>query len=245
MVRVLRTEKTMFQSLIAQTLVAPLHFPILAILLCGGCGKTPPQCAALLHIGQQENTTNEPVEHVAFEYEHFRNIQAATLKFPTVLRAALKQPGIADLPLVKQQQAPQKWLEEHLRVVCPEKTEVVQIELPNEDAAQAAKIINAVVATYMENIVADRDAKLKRLDHIEKQYEEAAADFVKAQSQYVMQRHREISKPELRQPQLRALPEPLKWMKNHAEDLAEELEELKHELAKPPRVTVQQLAIAP
>ena len=145
----------------------------LLLLVSTGCGQNSTRATAWLHVGDPQEISGNPSKRNPVEYEQFRNTQVALIKCPVVLRGALDMPGIAELPLIKQQHDPQKWLEGRLRVTCPKDQELIQIDLPGEDGQQAAKIVNAVVQSYIDNIVnADHISKLRNRELVENAYKE-------------------------------------------------------------------------
>jgi hypothetical protein len=87
------------------------------------------------------------------EYEQFRKTQAALIKSPDVLRAALKNPAIANLKLLQDQDNPEEWLKGNLTVAFPLESEVLQIKLKADNKADAVKIVNAVRDSYLQNVV--------------------------------------------------------------------------------------------
>ncbi len=94
-------------------------------------------------------------------------------QMPAGASRALEMPGIAELPLLKSETKRQQWMEGNLRVVCPKNQELIQVNLRGFDAEQSAKIVNAVVQSYLENIVnADYVAKLHQRELVEQSYKE-------------------------------------------------------------------------
>jgi len=87
-------------------------------------------------------------------YEQYRRTQVQLLKSDLVLSGALREEGILDLPVLKGAKGtPKQWLQDNVFVVAPLGSEVVQVKLRGEDPAQAAKIVNAVVDSYVKNVV--------------------------------------------------------------------------------------------
>jgi hypothetical protein len=103
------------------------------------------------------------------EYEQYRKTQAALIKSPEVLRAALGDPAIANLKLVTNQQRPLDWLKENLSVKFPLESEVLQISLKADNQAEAVKIVNAVADSYLKNVVeVERQQILAQYDLIDR-----------------------------------------------------------------------------
>lgn len=120
------------------------------------------------------NATRNPTE-----YEQYRKTQSARIKSPLVLNAALNKPGIADLPMMRDQKEPLKFLEDELIVVSPMESEVLQIKMRGKDARQLVKIVNAVKEAYLIHIVnAEMQASYRKRDVLEDRYKESMAEIL-------------------------------------------------------------------
>lgn len=113
------------------------------------------------------------------EYEAYRKTQVALIKSPFVLTSALRRPGIADLATLREEREdPVGWLTRSVQVTAPMESEVVQVRLRGERAADIAKIVNAVTSAYLEDIVnKERAENLGRRDALEKKYKENMAEM--------------------------------------------------------------------
>ena len=113
------------------------------------------------------------------EYEAYRKTQVALIKSPFVMTSALRRTGIADLELIRaQDEDPVGWLTRSIQVTAPMESEVVQVRLRGKNAADVAKIVNAVTSSYLEDIVnKERSEGLGRRDALEKKYKENVADM--------------------------------------------------------------------
>lgn len=113
------------------------------------------------------------------EYEAYRKTQVALIKSPFVMTSALRRPGIADLALIREQdEDPVGWLTRSIQVTAPMESEVVQVRLRGKNAADIAKIVNAVTSCYLEDIVnKERTESLGRRDALEKKYKENVAEM--------------------------------------------------------------------
>ena len=87
------------------------------------------------------------------EYDQYRKTQAARIKSPTVLQAAFRKEGIADLPMLRAEREPLQFLQDELVVVSPLESEVLLIKMRGKDAKQLVKIVNAVQDAYIDNVV--------------------------------------------------------------------------------------------
>lgn len=111
-------------------------------------------------------------------YDQYRKTQMQLLKSPFVLNAALRRPGIADLPTIREQQSPSDWLAKNLIMSTPSESEVVTLKLRGPIAEDTAKILNAVTASYLDDIVnKDRAERLVKRDSLEKKYKENQSEL--------------------------------------------------------------------
>jgi len=111
-------------------------------------------------------------------YDQYRKTQIQLLKSPFVLNAALRRPGIADLPTIREQPAPADWLAKNLVMSAPTESEVVTLRLRGPIAEDTAKILNAVTACYLDDIVnKDRAERLGKRDTLEKKYKENQSEL--------------------------------------------------------------------
>jgi capsular polysaccharide biosynthesis protein len=130
----------------------------------------PNSATATLRVGYpQISQGNAP--HDANMYEQYRGTQVLLLKSDLVLSGALREEGVLDLPVLQAAKgAPKQWLQDNLLVIAPLGSEVVQVKLRGDDQAQSAKIVNAVVDSYLKNVVnAERTDQLNMQSTLETQ----------------------------------------------------------------------------
>jgi chromosome segregation ATPase len=99
------------------------------------------------------------------------------LKSVGVLQEALKQPGIADLPMLVGEREPVKFLEDRLTIVVPAEQELVAVKMTGlttaSDLQQAVKIVSAVRQAYMDTVVYGAHVEnLRRIAIVERQYKD-------------------------------------------------------------------------
>ena len=105
------------------------------------------------------------------DYETYKQTQAALIKSPYVVNAALRRPEIFNLRMVQAEENPVAWLAGEISVTNPQNSEVLRITMKGEIRDEIVKIVNAVNQAYMEEIVqADRDSLLERLDILKRTY---------------------------------------------------------------------------
>jgi len=113
----------------------------------------PKEATATLRVGVPQRLEGNATIDTNM-YEQYRRTQVQLLKSDLVLTAALRQEGILDLPLLKAAKGePKQWLQDHVIVTAPLGSELVQVKVQGEDPAQAAKIVNAVINSYINNVV--------------------------------------------------------------------------------------------
>lgn len=113
------------------------------------------------------------------EYESYKKTQLALLRSPFVLQGALRKPGIDELETLRDVGVdPIGWLSRSLQVTAPGESEVVQVRLRGKNPTDVAKIVNAVVSSFLDDIVnKDRTERLGRRDALEKKFKENMAEL--------------------------------------------------------------------
>lgn len=146
---------------------------ISGLLATAGCSSalSQPEVAAWLQF------RTEPGADRAIADEQKKSM-LKLLTSPFVLASALKQPGVAELETVRDQKDPVMWLSRSLEVVAQADSEVVKVRLRGQRPADLAKIVNAVTAVFLEDVVnMDRVAALGMRQAIEKKYKENQAEL--------------------------------------------------------------------
>jgi capsular exopolysaccharide synthesis family protein len=95
------------------------------------------------------------------DFDIFRNTQIDLIKNPRVIYAALRKPGIANLPMLPAENAV-GYLEQRLSAKYPNNAEVLSISLAGEDPEQLIKLVDAVTDAYLEEEVYKRRENLRR-----------------------------------------------------------------------------------
>jgi capsular exopolysaccharide synthesis family protein len=113
------------------------------------------------------------------EYESYKKTQLQLMKSPFVLQAALRKPGVENLETLREAGAdPVGWLSRGLLVTASPESEVVQVRLRGKKAEDAAKILNAVINSFLDDIVnKERTERLGRRDALEKKFKENMAEL--------------------------------------------------------------------
>lgn len=107
------------------------------------------------------------------ETELYRQTQMALITSPFVLNAALRDPQISDLAIIKQQQNPIAWLQNQLQVTSPGDSEIVKIELVSANQNESLLLIDTVVAQFLDEVHgAERKEMTERLQRLRNQQRE-------------------------------------------------------------------------
>ncbi|HEY2827122.1 MAG TPA: polysaccharide biosynthesis tyrosine autokinase [Pirellulales bacterium] len=110
------------------------------------------EVVAWLRVGDPQRLAEERFRD-APEYESYRKTQAARIRSPLVLQAALNKEGIESLPVLRAEPEPRRFLEDEIIVVAPPDSELLQIKMRGKDPQQLVKIVNAVKDSYVDNVV--------------------------------------------------------------------------------------------
>jgi hypothetical protein len=99
------------------------------------------------------------------ELEMFRNTQAALMREPFVMMAALRNPKLKNLPSIVREDMKRNtvpWLISQIHVNMPKnKSGMMTVTTTQPDPNDAVTIVNAVVQAYIENVV-NRDQGIRR-----------------------------------------------------------------------------------
>lgn len=106
-----------------------------------------------------------------YDYEILKKTQIALLKSKFLLRSALRNRGVAALPVFAGVADPEEWLQDHLDVSFPQNGELLAITL-NGSASQSdelCQIVNAVAEAYVKEVLgAEKSRHLSQRDLLEK-----------------------------------------------------------------------------
>ena len=110
--------------------------------------------------------------------DSFRRTQIELLQSPVVLRAALRRPGIADLATIVEAADPVGWFAESMRVATDGEPEVIRISLVGPRPDDLRQLVDAVTATYLDDIVAqDRTDRAGRLELLKLKLQETEREL--------------------------------------------------------------------
>jgi capsular exopolysaccharide synthesis family protein len=127
---------------------------------------------AALHVASSEerlvfSTRDGPVQS---PFDMYKRTRQQLVKDRYVLTAALRQPKVAELDVVREQVDPVKWLQDEIRVDFPGNSEIMQISLTGSEPGPLATLVNAVVDAFQNEVVDDetrrQDGRLGELDDL-------------------------------------------------------------------------------
>jgi succinoglycan biosynthesis transport protein ExoP len=116
---------------------------------------------AMLHVNSVQPRILLPIGEIHTEYGAYQRTQLALLESRLVLNAALKQPGIAKLPILTRMSDPIEWLEKELQVDFAPGSEILRISISGEKPDDPMHLVNAVTQAYLDEIV-DVEMKQRR-----------------------------------------------------------------------------------
>lgn len=94
------------------------------------------------------------------DFATYMKTTAALIKYEFVLNAALRD--IKDLPTIKAQKDPIKFLSEELQVAASDGSEVIKISLQGHNPVDTKKIVDAVQKAFMREVI-EKDVREKEL----------------------------------------------------------------------------------
>jgi hypothetical protein len=118
-------------------------------------------------------STPPPVVSREDDFENYRLTQAAMVKSRTTLNAALHDPTVAPLSVVKDQGDLIAWLQDNLKVDFQLAPEVMRVGLDGGQPEEMVILVDAVVNAYLNATVdAEMHRKHERLDQMKTLYNE-------------------------------------------------------------------------
>ena len=131
---------------------------------------------ALLHVHPSTPRVLFETADTKNNFGSYQKTQIALIKSRFVLNAALRQPKVANLALLKEEPDPVEWLAKHLEADYKASPEVLTIKLKGDDPDELVALVNAVTNAYLQEIVnkgqVEQQARADRLKQIYTQYED-------------------------------------------------------------------------
>jgi capsular exopolysaccharide synthesis family protein len=105
------------------------------------------------------------------DFSTYQRTQAALVKSRLVLSAALMDPRVADLSVVRRKADPVAWLEKSIKADYAIAPEILSISLSGEEPEELVVLVNAVRDAYLQEIVNREQNELNaRLDRLKQFY---------------------------------------------------------------------------
>jgi len=128
---------------------------------------TPYTAISELKIASVEQKLLFPTAEEHARFETYKQTQMRLVKYQFVLNAALRDPNVANLSMIREQEHPIDWLEENLKVASPA-TEFIRVSLSGEKPRELAAIVNAVTDAYLKEVVnAEQEERRGRMRSLE------------------------------------------------------------------------------
>ena len=175
-------------------------------------------------------------------YDSARQNLIERLKSAVILVSVLRQPDIADLETIRNEEAdPMAWLVAALDVTAPEKTDLIRVGLRGERADELQQIVDSVTQTFITDVVeSEKIASLARRDQLEKKLEELKNELrAKQQAREALEKEANARKPAdlaAHRKRLDAMEEEFEQIERVSHSLAEVLASTELDLTKPPMV---------
>jgi capsular exopolysaccharide synthesis family protein len=112
-------------------------------------------------ISAAPNTLITPVGSDRTDFNMYRQRQATAVKSRVVLNEALKKPGVADLPMLRDRSDPLNWLENQVRVDFRQGPEFMRVAIEGDDADQLETVLGSIGTAYTDD-VRHKEGSLKR-----------------------------------------------------------------------------------
>jgi capsular exopolysaccharide synthesis family protein len=128
---------------------------------------------ALVKINAQPTSIVFPQRESEVDYEKYQKTQVVLVKAQQVLKAALAQPAVAELAVVREQSNPLEWLERDLTADFLTGPEILRVALKGDKQDQLAVVVGAVAEEYL------REAREREKNERNTRYELVNAELNK------------------------------------------------------------------
>ncbi len=135
--------------------------------------KTPTYTAtAILRVSTQQESLVFDLGNSGSrgDFAVYKSTQQQLIKSDFVLIAALRNPEVSNLPVIKAEPDPVRYLTEELRVDFPGDSELMTVKISGQDSQEVTTLVNAVVDAYLAEVVDrernSRQTRMKELDDL-------------------------------------------------------------------------------
>ena len=114
------------------------------------------------------------------DVKQFRETQLHIIRGPGILTAAIRDPKISNLPLIKGESEPIYFLQRSLDVFTPRDSDLIMIRMKGEDDHQMVEIVRAITEKYIAhaNDVAKTDRN-KKIEIIDREFKKTETELVR------------------------------------------------------------------
>ena len=132
---------------------------------------------AFLHVKSATESAPVSLRHDPIEISAFKAQQIELLHSNAVLAAALKEPGISQLSIVRGRSDPVSWLRANLETNYPNDSEILRVQLASSHPDEAVKVVNAAVNAYFDLCVyVDVRIRKQHREVLQRVYDERRQD---------------------------------------------------------------------
>ena len=175
-------------------------------------------------------------------YETTRQTLMERLESPHILLSALRQPEIANLETVRNEEAdPMAWLGAALDVRAPKKTDLIRVGVRGERMDDLQQIVDVVVQTFVTDVVeSEKLIRLGRRDQLLKKLKELQDEIgAKQEARQALEKEADARKPAdlaTLGKRLDEIKQEFEQIKRISNALVEMLESTELDLKRPPTV---------
>jgi hypothetical protein len=179
------------------------------------------------------------------EFELLKNTQRAKLSSHYVVYKALRQPGIAALPILAGKSDPAAWLQKRLEVDFPGGGEILAIRLrgPESYANDLAKLVDAVAQAYEEEVIYDQRSRTLQERDLRAKLLQSLTEEVSESMQRLYDMTAEMGETAKDSVEIKMLQQELDILTEQMGELRRRLERDDLEANSPPRIRKVQPAV--
>lgn len=102
------------------------------------------------------------------DYQIYKNTQQQLIRTDYVIKAALRPDNVNKLPIVREQEDPDRWLAEQIRTTFPNEGEVMAVSVTADTPQASAYLTASVSKAYLDEVVnEEKSNRLRRLSELQ------------------------------------------------------------------------------
>lgn len=141
--------------------------------------------AVVFHIASQTPSVLDPTSNSQVDFASYKASQAALVKRRLTLNAALKEPGISGLQVIRTAEPdPLSWLDRKLTVDSRTGSEFMRVSIEGDNGEELRLLLDAVAKAYLADVDerdnGQRRRRLAKLIEVHKSYQEEVTKSQKA-----------------------------------------------------------------